>query len=392
MDLTKKMRLLTGSLESDEAEDNLVGFSSDKYIDTTDKEVDYEVELNPNPLSIDSYLKSTGYKKSGKNKKKKKNSYSIFDEMDLSQSSKNYKSKDEKLINRLNENAKKLIDSSKLLEADEFDAFLDDDSIFSAEENIEMRNNLVSMGRKYARESAETKENSEINKTFADSDKRLKALFDEVSRDKESLQKDIDRLRVPGRGGKNLSDMISAKNNMHTTQLQIIKEINQMKKSMYDLKAKEAAKREAENAMGNDINSNTLQSIFSSAKTNLINNVGGYSSVSGSSDDDDDDDHYTYDIASDEMDDEEIQKRYFNNKDLSSDGDKFLEYEDRGVEYVLVVDDDDKMQRIFAEDRDGNIIPDYPLPNNVESLSFEIDPIAKTAVDSLHRTYKLRRD
>lgn len=391
MDLTKKMRLLTGSLESDEAEDNLVGFSSDKYIDTTDKEVDYEVELNPNPLSIDSYLKSTGYKKSGKKKKKKKNSYSIFDEMNLSQSSKNYKSKDEKLINQLNENAKKLIDSSKLLEADEFDAFLDDDSIFSAEENIEMRNNLVSMGRKYARESAETKENSEINKTFADSDKRLKALFDEVSRDKESLQKDIDRLRVPGRGGKNLSDMISAKNNMHTTQLQIIKEINQMKKSMYDLKAKEAAKKEAENAMGNDINSNTLQSIFSSAKTNLINNVGGYSSVSGSSDDDDDD-HYTYDIASDEMDDEEIQKRYFNNKDLSSDGDKFLEYEDRGVEYVLVVDDDDKMQRIFAEDRDGNIIPDYPLPNNVESLSFEIDPIAKTAVDSLHRTYKLRRD
>lgn len=391
MDLTKKMRLLTGSLESDEAEDNLVGFSSDKYIDTTDKEVDYEVELNPNPLSIDSYLKSTGYKKSGKKKKKKKNSYSIFDEMDLSQSSKNYKSKDEKMINRLNENAKKLIDSSKLLEADEFDAFLDDDSIFSAEENIEMRNNLVSMGRKYARESAETKENSEINKTFADSDKRLKALFDEVSRDKESLQKDIDRLRVPGRGGKNLSDMISAKNNMHTTQLQIIKEINQMKKSMYDLKAKEAAKKEAENAMGNDINSNTLQSIFSSAKTNLINNVGGYSSVSGSSDDDDDV-HYTYDVASDEMDDEEIQKRYFNNKDLSSDGDKFLEYEDRGVEYVLVVDDDDKMQRIFAEDRDGNIIPDYPLPNNVESLSFEIDPIAKTAVDSLHRTYKLRRD
>lgn len=391
MDLTKKMRLLTGSLESDEAEDNLVGFSSDKYIDTTDKEVDYEVELNPNPLSIDSYLKSTGYKKSGKKKKKKKNSYSIFDEMDLSQSSKNYKSKDEKMINRLNENAKKLIDSSKLLEADEFDAFLDDDSIFSAEENIEMRNNLVSMGRKYARETAETKENSEINKTFADSDKRLKALFDEVSRDKESLQKDIDRLRVPGRGGKNLSDMISAKNNMHTTQLQIIKEINQMKKSMYDLKAKEAAKKEAENAMGNDINSNTLQSIFSSAKTNLINNVGGYSSVSGSSDDDDDE-HYTYDIASDEMDDEEIQKRYFNNKDLSSDGDKFLEYEDRGVEYVLVVDDDDKMQRIFAEDRDGNIIPDYPLPNNVESLSFEIDPIAKTAVDSLHRTYKLRRD
>ena len=391
MDLTKKMRLLTGSLESDEAEDNLVGFSSDKYIDTTDKEVDYEDELNPNPLSIDSYLKSTGYKKSGKKKKKKKNSYSIFDEMDLSQSSKNYKSKDEKMINRLNENAKKLIDSSKLLEADEFDAFLDDDSIFSAEENIEMRNNLVSMGRKYARESAETKENSEINKTFADSDKRLKALFDEVSRDKESLQKDIDRLRVPGRGGKNLSDMISAKNNMHTTQLQIIKEINQMKKSMYDLKAKEAAKKEAENAMGNDINSNTLQSIFSSAKTNLINNVGGYSSVSGSSDDDDDD-HYTYDVASDEMDDEEIQKRYFNNKDLSSDGDKFLEYEDRGVEYVLVVDDDDKMQRIFAEDRDGNIIPDYPLPNNVESLSFEIDPIAKTAVDSLHRTYKLRHD
>ena len=96
----------------------------------------------------------------------------------------------------------------------------------------------------------------------------------------------------------------------------------------------------------------------------------------------------------DEMDDEEIQRRYFRRDDSygESDGDKFLKYEDRGVEYVLEVDSDNKVLGVHAEDRDGILIPDYPLPSNINELTFDIDPVAKRATDTMHRNYKLQVD
>jgi len=199
-------------------------------------------------------------------------------------------------------------------------------------------------------------------------------------------------MRVPGRGGKSLADMISVKNSMQSTQLSIVKEVNALRKSIFDMRQKEAARKESENAGSNDINANTLQSIFSSSRSGLVNSMGGYGGVSGARNDNESD----YGVmVSDEMDDEEIQRRYFSDDNTSSistdnDGSKFLQYEDRGVEYVLLVDSDDRVQGVIAEDRDGTLIPDYPLPSNIEGLNFEIDHTAKMATDNLHRNYHVR--
>lgn len=393
MDLGKKLNILSsGKADSNDIDLDLSG--ANRYEDLVPprkvneaSEDEYsEDDLDLGDLSIESYLSDMGYKKKKKNKKKK--SYAnFFDDIETE-----YIPKEQKRIDKIMETTKQLSISVGLAEsADDFDNFLDDDDgYFSAEENSEMRNNLISLGRKYARDSASSKENSEITKTFVDSEKRLKALYEELDRDKGSLQKDIERMRVPGRGGKTLADLISVKNSMQSTQLSIVKEINTMRKNMYDMRQKEALRKEAENAGGSDINSNTLQSIFSSARSGLVNNMGGYSGITGSSDDDSSVSAYSFD---NEMSDEEIQKRYFrdDNSSDSDDGAKFLEYEDRGVEYILLLDDSDKVQGVIAEDRDGVMIPDYPLPNNIDELNFDIDPISKVATDNLHRNYHIRR-
>lgn len=389
MSLSNKLNMLAGSFDSDE---ELAGISKVESINPFEGKSDDDepFDFNLGELSIDSYLQDSGYKSKKKSKKsKKQKTYEyLFGGLEDDD-----RPKERRQMDKIVENTRKLVQSAELASADDFDNFMDDESIFSAEEDAEMRNNLISLGRKYARDSASSKESSEIAKTFADSEKRLKSLYEELDRDKSSLQKDIERMRVPGRGGKNLSELVSVKNSMQSTQLSIVKEINNLRKNIYDMRQKEAMRKEAENAGGSDINANTLQSIFSSSRSGLVNSMGGYSGISGARNDNDD----TYSVVvSDEMDDEEIQRRYFSvssSSDSSSndDGSKFLEYEDRNVEYVLLVDEDNKVQGVIAEDRDGILIPDYPLPNNIEDLSFEIDNTSKMATDNLHRNYHVRR-
>ena len=390
MSLSKKLNMLAGN-SSFNSDEELAGISKSESLNPfTNNEVDDEpFDFNLGELSIDSYLQDSGYrgkKKSKKTKKQKSYEYLFGDVEDTS------RPKDRRKVDKIVETTKRLAQSMDLASADDFDAFMDDENIFSAEEDAEMRNNLISLGRKYARDSASSKESSEIAKTFADSEKRLKTLFEELDRDKNSLQKDIERMRVPGRGGKSLADMVSVKNSMQSTQLAIVKEINSMRKSAFEMRQKEAARKDAENAGNTDINANTLQSIFSSSRTGLVSSMGGYSGVSGARNDSED--NYSVFVSS-EMDDEEIQRRYFNDSSnspsSSDDGSKFLEYENRGVEYVLLVDDEDRVQGVIAEDKDGTMIPDYPLPNNIEDLNFEIDHTAQMATDNLHRNYHVRR-
>ncbi len=90
--------------------------------------------------------------------------------------------------------------------------------------------------------------------------------------------------------------------------------------------------------------------------------------------------------------DDEIEEKYFANEpDEVTDGDKFLEYEGLGVEYTLLVDDDNSPIEVVAKDRDGNVIPDYPMPSNVEQLQFNINMTTQSAEDELHRKYRVEK-
>lgn len=399
MDLEKKLQFLTGNDEyspsvktSDIDEDNYKPNSN--YRSTMiPVEDDYESD-SLNSLSIDSYLRmdSASYSKKAKKKDKKKNNHNelfdAFDEEDeesmIAKNPAYNKLKGTKLYKKI---TKKM--STDMI--DDFESFLEDDTFFNSEESEELRNGLISMGRKYARDTGVTAEQSEITKTFSSSEKRLKDLYDEIARDKTNIQKDIDQLRSMTRGKnyKALSDLNSSKTSYHSTQLQAIKEMNAIKKTEFEMHMKErAAKLASTTGGGDDISTNTIRSLFGAGRNDIINAAGGYSKVSGAIGNSINGQSF----VSDDMSDEEIEQTYFaDEQDEVTDGDKFLEYEGKGVEYTLLVDDDNSPIEVVAKDRDGNVIPDYPMPTNVDQLNFNVNMTTQSAEDDLHRKYRVER-
>ena len=392
MDLEEKLKFLTGNDEysmpsknSHKEDDFPVSDGIPSHFVSTDDDTDNSLES----ISIDSYLRLDDHKPSKKSKKKEKERPEVFDSFD-EEDEESMLSKD-KAFNKL-KGSKIYSKITKKMSAsmiDEFESFLDDDSMFDSEESDELRNGLVSMGRKYARDTGISSENSEITKTFSDSEKKLKSLYDEISKDKVNIQKDIDKLRSLNRGKnyKALSDLNSAKTSFHTTQLQAIKEMNAIKKAQFEMRMKERAAKMASGGDGSeDISTNTIRSLFGAGRNDIVNAAGGYSKVSGAIG------NTISDTFQSDLSDEEIEEKYFANEpDEVTDGDKFLEYEGQGVEYTLLVDDDNSPIEVVAKDRDGNVIPDYPMPSNVDQLQFNINMTTQSAEDELHRKYRVEK-
>lgn len=383
MDLEKKLQYLTGNDEYS-LPDKPEPYPTSNFVPIDDDQDD-----SLDSLSIDSYLRFDFDKKPKKeSKKKKEHRLEVFDEFDDEDEASFIKHdpaydrfKGSKIYSKI----------TKRMSTDmigEFEGYLDDEYIFNDEESEELRNGLISMGRKYARDTGVTAEQSEIAKTFSGSEKKLKDLYDELSRDKMNIQKDIDQLRAMTRGKnyKALSDLNSAKTSYHSTQLQAIKEMNAIKKTEFEMKMKEkAAKLATSTGGGDDISTNTIRSLFGAGRNDLVNATGGYSKVSGAL-------HSTIMESNYELTDDEIEEKYFSNDtEEVTDGDKFLEYEGLGVEYTLLVDDTDSPVEVVAKDREGNVIPDYPMPTNVEQLNFNINMTTQSAEDDLHRKYNVER-
>ena len=392
MDLEKQLQFLTGNDEySMPAKTSHTDDDSDHYNPSTSSHyvsIDEE-DTSLNSLSIDSYLRLDDHKSKKKSKKKEKERPEVFDSFD-EEDEESMVTKD-KAFNKL-KGSKIYSKITKRMSADmidEFESFLDDNSMFDSEESDELRNGLVSMGRKYARDTGISSDNSEIAKTFSSSEKRLNDLLTEISRDKLNIQKDIDQLRSMTRGKnfKALSDLNSAKTSFHTTQLQAIKELNAIKKAEFDMRMKErAAKMASGGDASSDISTTTIRSLFGAGRNDIVNAAGGYSKVSGAIG------NTIGEIYNTDMTDDEIEDKYFaDEKEEETDGDKFLEYEGRGVEYTLLVDDDNSPIEVVAKDRDGNVIPDYPMPSNVEQLQFNINMTTQSAEDELHRKYRVEK-
>ena len=397
MDLEKKLQFLTGNDEYstpvkpshiDEDDDSSIKSHSNHMIPVEDDYFDDSLDS----ISIDSYLRlddSSDKKSKKNNRKKEKYRPEVFDAFD-DEDEESMVAKDP-AFNKLKGTKlyKKITKRMTTDMIDDFESFLDDESNFSDEDSDELRNGLISMGRKYARDTGVSAEQSEITKTFSSSEKRLKDLYDEIARDKVNIQKDIDQLRSMTRGKnfKALSDLNSAKTSFHTTQLQAIKEMNAIKKAQFEMRMKErAAKMASGGDASSDISTTTIRSLFGAGRNDIVNAAGGYSKVSGAIG------NTIGEIYNTDMTDDEIEDKYFANEpDEVTDGDKFLEYEGLGVEYTLLVDDGNSPIEVVAKDRDGNVIPDYPMPSNVDQLQFNINMTTQSAEDELHRKYRVEK-
>lgn len=265
---------------------------------------------------------------------------------------------------------------------DDFEGYLD--GYFEDDEDTELRMNLIRHGRKYARENKVSGETSEIHKAYSENEKLLSDLLKEIEADKELVQKDISNMRMMRtRNYKTLSDLIESKANFHNTALSVIKEMNSMKKNQFELQMK-VDRTKKEEANDDSTANRAIQQLFSIGRSSILSSGGDgtYADISGAMEAGVEDTRYYED-------DEAIQRKLFDEYE-ESDGDKFLKYEGMGVHYVLLYNDDG-YREIIAEDKDGNEIPDYPLPSDPDNLDFSISESTNTATDNLSNQYILRK-
>lgn len=267
-----------------------------------------------------------------------------------------------------------------------FDSYLTEHIL--DDEDIELRQSLISMGRKYARETKVSPESSEITKAFSGKEKMLNEIIDDVSNDIENTQRDINQMRSmrTGRNTKVLSEMIGNKKELYQVKLSAIKELNSMTKTQIELQAKaNKEKAFAENSGDGDaLITRAIGSLIGSGRSSALGTVGGYGGVSGARGLDED---YA-DMVSDE-DDESIEVEDSSEEDANA-GRAYLKYEGMGVQLVAT-EYEDGHYKVTAEDRDGNPVPDYPLPTNADHGRFVVNERLGTATDDYHRKYIYRK-
>lgn len=267
---------------------------------------------------------------------------------------------------------------------DDFDDYID--SYILDDEDADLHNSLVSQGRRYARDHRTSGESSELSKAFSSSEKMLDMMLDQVDHDKEDISKVINELRAARtRNFKALSELTGSKVQLHNVSLSIIKEKNSMIKTEADMKMK-ADKAKKEDDANDSTSSKAVQQLLGIGRGNLLEGIGGYSGVSGAIDEDDED--YDSSKSSDSDYDEAIERKYFSDTE-ETEGDLYLKYEGSGAHYILLVSEDDDYE-IITEDKNGELIPDYPLPANVDKLEFSISETTGTATDNYNRTYEVR--
>lgn len=262
----------------------------------------------------------------------------------------------------------------------DFDAILD--GIDYEDDDLELRDSLIAMGRKYARDYSSNPDENEITKAFAPQEAQLKDLYATIAKEAMKLEGDIENIRQTNyaKSFSRLADLVEVKTSLLTSQLQVIKEMNSVKKAQFDIRNK---MKETQSTDGNGAAESVIQSLFGIGHEAMLSGVGGRSGSSGA---------YSTDNGVEEDDSFESSEAYgelMSGTDDDSDGAKFLKYEGENISLVLT-DYEDGRRVITAEDENGNVIDDYPIPSNVEELRFDINNKTNIAVDQLQRKYKYR--
>lgn len=269
---------------------------------------------------------------------------------------------------------------------DSFDRLIED--AFHEDEDVTLRNNLVAMGRKWAIKGMdEAAESSEVNRSFIRQEQALQSLAEEMDAGASALDRDIEQMRMSRtKNYKSMADMISARVSLYNAKLSVIKEMNAITKSKYDITMK--LKKEAGNEAGDSGMAATqaVQRLLSVGRKNLIPSDDGMREYVPNGDDSPGGANYN---------DGTPETALHLAEDLppaETDGDKFIEHEGDGIEYVVDIDRETDRKQIYAINKYGDVVPDYPMPSNQDQLNFQLNEMAGEATDQLQRRYRLRYD
>lgn len=242
------------------------------------------------------------------------------------------------------------------------------------------------------------KDENPFKKEFAEELTLLYDLLDEMNRLSKELDKKyktFENSKVRG-SSKYANDHVINMLNAKSSKLQIIKEINNLKKVIADLKIKQDGKTKGAEAgqMGTEMMaSQYFQQVLKYGRNNFVKQFGDSSPQV-----DEDIDDIVNQIERDKMDynDDEIDRfqslideRLENDDNLfrSSEGSKYIQYENLGVKIYIKRCVDTGEWEFIALDRDQQQIHDYPLPSkrDVGKVRFQ----DRYATDERGRTYNV---
>ena len=374
----------------------------------------YRIEIytddNPRPVSsLVDELKtfSTSNTKEINKNKKNKNSDDT-DTVLISNIKKDKKSKKKKKKSVLLENAVEFESrdnddevKSSVREIDD-DTLLDIESILKdRDEYDDIEGDLTNKGKSGYKELKKNKNN--YKKEFAEELTLLYSLLDETSKFGKTLEKDFNSLKGSKvRGTSKYTNelaqlVLTAKSN----KLNILKEINNTKKTIADLTMKAEAKTKDNENKNNPeyLASAYFKNVLMHGRSNFIDNMTTNNDVSSYINDEFDD----YESMIDSIEksdkpsnDEDMYNRILmdrlessGNPNRSIAGSKYIEYENKGVKIYVKKCIDTGEWEFVAIDKSKQQIDDYPLPTKRDAGRMRFSDDGTYATDSKGRIYSV---
>ena len=240
---------------------------------------------------------------------------------------------------------------------------------------------------------------NEFKKEFAEELAMLYDLLDEANKFNKKLTKKYDAMdgnKAKG-SSKYLNDLIESVLSSTTNRLQIIKEINSLKKNIQELKIKadgKYAKMGGDGSLEDDANS-FFQNIMGVGRNNFVSALNGDPDFHFSNPDYSNDDDIEYANAlpdAQEAIHDIINERLENESGLNArsiEAEKYIIYEHLKPELKIMRSAVDNTWEIIAIDKDGQRIPDYPVPSRKDLGKVKFSADGAWATDAYGRSYKV---
>ena len=251
--------------------------------------------------------------------------------------------------------------------------------------------------RKGKRSYDKFKEDENIfKKEFAEELTMLYDLLDDANKFNKKLIKKYDSIDGSKAKGtsKYLNDLIASVLTSNTNKLQIIKEITNLKKTIQELKIKADGKKLnlGEDGSIEDQANSFFNNIMSVGRNNFISALNGEDDQFYAIEYSDDQDIEYVNTLPDVQEDlhNKINERLMNEEsNRSAEADKYIIYENLKPEYVIMFNVMDNTWEVVAIDKDGQRIPDYPVPTRRDLGKVKFSHDNRFATDAYGRTYKV---
>ena len=193
-------------------------------------------------------------------------------------------------------------------------------------------------------------------------------LYQDILRDQSKLSADLrkryDQLtaqKSTARGvGKYTTDLITTMNQSNALKKDIIREMANTKKTIAELNMKEREKFGKK--AGEEDGSDKGQFASSYLKRIMGVNLNSDELVDYGIDDVNSGDDFFGDMTNNMLSSKEYTER-------STNAEKYIKYEKQNVEVKVMYDEENDSKFFFAEDENGDVLTDYPLPSTIDSVS-----------------------